>query len=374
MKVSYMVRELLLFQARIDRLTKSAMMLGVPVLLITNPLDVAYFTGFLGGDSYLLLGRGRPKLLSDFRYQEELAEVSSLAEIIIRKGTMGAVVLEQLSGSKECGVQAESMTVAERNQLAAGLADIKGKGGCKIIETSGLVSAMRAVKDASEVALIKAAAKIQQQALLAVLPELKPGISELEVAAMIESEMKRRGSSAPGFQTIVAAQPNGSLPHHRPGRAKLKANKTVLIDWGAIYKGYHSDMTRVYALGKWPKKIAEIYAIALDAKEAAAAALAPGRTTREIDGLARDYIAKHGYGEFFGHGLGHGLGLNGHEDPRVTNMQTETPLIAGHVLTIEPGIYLPGVGGVRIEDDYVITERGATNLCSLPQSIDACTL
>lgn len=335
-------------------------------MLVTNPLDVAYLTGFHGGDSYLLLGAGKPTIISDFRYQEELAAVTSLARIVIRKGTMLAAVSEVIGGLAECGIQAETMTVAERKAL--------GLAGVPLVDTVGLVSKMRAVKDAAEIALIAKAVKIQQDSLLAVLPLLEPGVSELEVAAMIEGEMKKRGSSVPGFATIVAAGPNGSLPHYRSGKAKMRANRTVLIDWGAVYQGYHSDMTRVYALGKWPAKVAEIYKIALEAKELAAASLAPGRTTAEIDGIARGYIAKHGYGEFFGHGLGHGLGFNGHEDPRVTNMQAATMLVEGQVLTIEPGIYLPGVGGVRIEDDYVITAKGSRNLCSLPQDIASCTL
>jgi Xaa-Pro aminopeptidase len=233
---------------------------------------------------------------------------------------------------------------------------------------------MRRIKDDSEVALIRAAAKIQEQALLAVLPTLKPGQTELEVAAALEAEMKRRGSSAPGFETIVAADPNGSLPHYRPGRTKLRQNRALLIDWGAIYQGYHSDMTRVFAFGKWPAKIAEIYQITLDAQEMAAAALKPGVSTQDIDAIARGHITKHGYGDCFGHGLGHGLGFNGHEDPRLSHMVSGTVLEPGDVVTVEPGIYLPGIGGVRIEDDYVITQKGAKCLCTLPKDLDWATL
>lgn len=335
--------------------------------LVTNPLDVAYLTGFHGGDSYLLMIGKSATIISDFRYQEELAHLQREVTIIIRKGAMAKEVAAVLSTLKECAIQAETMTVAERAGLTKAVKT-------KLVDTTGVVATMRAVKDADEVKLIRAAVKIQEASLLAVLPAIKPGMTEMAIAAMIEAEMKTRGSSAPGFQTIVAAQPNGSLPHYRPGSKKTAANKTLLIDWGAIYKGYHSDMTRVYALGSWPKKIAEIYTVALDAKELAADALRPGATTNEIDAIARSYISKYGYGEYFGHGLGHGIGFNGHEDPRVTHMASPTQLQTGHVVTIEPGIYLPGVGGVRIEDDYVITDRGAKNLCSLPQSLEACTL
>jgi Xaa-Pro aminopeptidase len=186
--------------------------------------------------------------------------------------------------------------------------------------------------------------------------------------------MKSRGSTEPGFTTIIASGTNGSLPHYRAGPAKIAKNKPILIDWGAVYQGYHGDMTRVVCLGKWPKKIAEIYQIVLDAQQMAAAALAPGKSTREIDAIARDHIARHGYAEHFGHGLGHGMGMKGHEDPRLSHLTPNLTLQPGNVVTVEPGIYLPGIGGVRIEDDYVITDTGSKNLCTLPKDITWATL
>ncbi|MBL9001176.1 MAG: aminopeptidase P family protein [Phycisphaerae bacterium] len=359
------------YPGRLSRLRRVIATSGQSHALITNPLDVAYLTGFHGGDSYLLLGAKDAAIISDFRYAEELEPIRRRAKIIIREGAMKDAVVTALKnrGIRACAVQAEAMTIAERDSLARAA----GRS-VRLLPVSGLVAAMRAVKDAGEIELIRRAVRLQEQALLATLPHLKPGMTELEVAARLEFEMKVRGSSQPGFQTIVAAQPFGSLPHYRPGKAKLAMNKTVLIDWGSVYHGYHGDMTRVFALGKWPAKIKEIYQITLDAKEHAAAALAPGRTTKEIDAIARDYITKHGYGKEFGHGLGHGLGFNGHEDPRITHMAPPAELQPGHVVTIEPGIYLPGVGGVRIEDDYVITGKGAKNLCTLPQSLEWATL
>jgi Xaa-Pro aminopeptidase len=263
------------------------------------------------------------------------------------------------------------MSVAEKAAIGRKL----GQGGAKrLADTTNLVPRQRVIKDEHEIGLIRKAAKIQQDALAAVLPTIKAGQTEAEVAAAIEAEMKRRGSSEPGFQTIVAAGPNGSLPHYRPQAKKLQAGKTVLIDWGAVYRGYHSDMTRVFALGKWPAKMAEIYKVVLEAQELAAAALGPGKTSTQIDGIARKHISAAGYAEQFGHGLGHGLGLNGHEDPRLTNMLGPTKLEPGMVVTVEPGIYLPGVGGVRIEDDYAITETGAVNLCSMKKDMEWATL
>jgi Xaa-Pro aminopeptidase len=266
------------------------------------------------------------------------------------------------------GVQAEHLTLSLRQAVA------KVIGARGIVETSALVAGLRIIKDEGEIKLIVKAARIQEAALKAVLPKIKAGQTELEVAARLEAEMKMRGSSEPGFQSIVAAGTTGSLPHYRPQARKIARGKSLLIDWGATYRGYHSDMTRVFALGKWPKKIAEIYKIVLDAQEMAAAALAPGKSTFDIDAIARKHITSHGYGEFYGHGLGHGLGLDGHEEPRLTHMLAPSILEPGHVVTVEPGIYLPGVGGVRIEDDYVITPTGARNLCTLPKSLDWATL
>ncbi len=359
---------------RVRRLREAIRTEGLDEFLVTNPVDVGYLTGFLGGDSYLVVAQGdpagQPTIISDFRYQEELEDLGDAVRVVIRKRSMGEAVCEVLGGSpgRRTGFQSEHLSVAEHAALARRL------GESRLAPTSHVVARMRMVKDDTEVALIRKAIRIQQQALLAVLPGIRPGQTELEVAARLEAEMKCRGSSQPGFQSIVAARANGSLPHYRPGSTKIAKNQPLLIDWGAISKGYHGDMTRTFTLGKWPAKIKEIYQIVLDAQVSAAKALAPGRTTTEIDAIARDHITRHGYGEYFGHGLGHGMGLDGHEEPRLTNMLAPSALAPGHVVTVEPGIYLPGVGGVRIEDDYLITPSGAVNLCSMPKSLDWATL
>lgn len=355
---------------RLDRLLKLVAAANADTLLVTNPQDVAYLTGFLGGDSYLLVAKPRSIIISDFRYQQELEPVSPIVDIFIRQQGMTQAVLEILGSRRagRCAFQAEHLNVAEADTLSRHL------GSDVLIPSTGLVAQLRAKKDAAEVVLIKKAIRIQQDALLAVLPTIEPGQTELEVAARIESEMKTRGSREPGFQTIVAAKANGSLPHYRPTKDKLAANKPVLIDWGAVFDGYHGDMTRTFTLGKWPAKVSEIYQIVLDAHLAAAAALAPGKTTHEIDSIARSHIVKQGYGEYFGHGLGHGMGLNGHEDPRLNPMYASMTLQPGNVVTIEPGIYLPGIGGVRIEDDFLVTENGSSNLCSMPKDLKWATL
>ncbi len=360
------------FAGRQARLARALADKQIDALLVTNPKDVGYLTGFLGGDSYLLCHASSsasgappvPTLISDFRYKEEIEplEAAGLARSFIRSRSMIDAIAEVLEagrlGDARIGVQAETMTLAEK-------AAIQRKSKRKLIDTGSLVATLRAIKDEAELALIRKAVKIQEAALEAVLPTIKPGQTELEVAARLEFEMKTRGSSEPGFQTIVAAAAASSLPHYRPTGAKIKAKQLLLIDWGAVYQGYHSDMTRTFAVGKVPQKLNEIYTIVYDAHMLAAQALAAGKTTLEIDMIARKHIAKHGYAEFFGHGLGHGIGLNGHEEPRLTNMIAGRRLEPGMVVTIEPGIYLPGVGGVRIEDDFIITENGSECLCRM---------
>ncbi|MFN0010477.1 MAG: M24 family metallopeptidase [Phycisphaerales bacterium] len=349
---------------------------GTPALLVTAPHDVAYLTGFHGGDSYLVVpASGKPTIISDFRYVEELEPVRALARVVVRTGGMAEAVGKVLADARlrRVGLQAEHATLS----LLAGLT--KGSPGVKFVATTGLVAQLRAEKDAHEIALIRAAIRIEEAALEATLPRIdtalrkKGSISELCIAAILESEMKTRGSSTPGFETIIAAKANGSLPHYRPHEVKHTRNSPLLIDWGAVYNGYHGDQTRVLCWGKWPAKVREIYTVVRDAYLLAAAALAPGKTTREIDAIARNHIARAGYGKQFGHGLGHGIGLDAHEDPRVTHMAAPTTLEPGHIVTIEPGIYLPGIGGVRIEDDFLITKTGHENLCSLPTTLEWAT-
>jgi Xaa-Pro aminopeptidase len=363
---------LALYRRRLQRLSDLIDQAGADHLLVTSEKDVAYLTGFLGGHSYTLVPRGtaRPVIISDFRYQEELEPTRRIADVHIRRGGMAQAIAEviQARESSRCGIQAEHMPLAEFNDLQERAA------GLQFVPTTGLVASLRARKDEHEIELIRRAIRIQEKALLLILKDIGPGDRELGIAAELEAEMKLGGSTEPGFQTIIAAGANGSLPHYRPRQAKIAANKPLLIDWGAVYQGYHGDMTRTFTLGKWPAKILEIYQIVHDAQQLAAAALAPGKTTHEVDAVAREYITRHGYGEHFGHGLGHGMGLDGHEDPRLNPMFPPVVLEPGHVVTIEPGIYLPGLGGVRIEDDYVVTETGAENLCTLPKDLKWATL
>jgi Xaa-Pro aminopeptidase/Xaa-Pro dipeptidase len=291
----------------------------------------------------------------------------------MRKTGMPQAVAEVFTSTKvdRCGFQAEHMTVADRDGIAAAL----GKGPQnRLVATKDLVGKMRVIKDEFEIALIQKAVKIQEAALEATLPQIKVGMTEMEVAAILEMEMKSRGSSNAWFESIVAAKANGSLPHYRPSDSvKVSNGQPLLVDWGSTYHGYKGDMTRTFSMGTWPKKVKEIYEIVREAQQMAADALAPGKSTHAVDAVARDHIKKAGYGEEFGHGLGHGLGLS-KEPPYLNPLFPDMKLEVGHVCTVEPGIYLPGIGGVRIEDQYVITEKGARNFCSLPKDLEWSTL
>jgi Xaa-Pro aminopeptidase len=364
-----------IFAQRLKRVRSRIGKIGAEALLVTNPLDVAYLSGFLGGDSFMIVpaGAAKPAILSDFRYEEELEPAKGIARIVIRRTGMERAVAEELRAMKvkRLAVQGEHLSVSDFEGYRASLK------GVRVVPSTGIIAHLRIVKDESEINLMRSAIRIQEKALETILPSLSKGKgagqSEEEIAARLEAQMKSRGSSKCWFESIVAAGANGSLPHYRPGPAKVKNNSTLLIDWGATYRGYGGDMTRTFGIGKWPAKMREIYQIVLDAQEMAAAALAPGKRAHEIDAIARKHITEHGYGEQFGHGLGHGLGLS-KEPPYLNPMQPDMVLEPGHVVTVEPGIYLPGVGGVRIEDLYVIRAKGAENLCSMPKDLKWATL
>lgn len=368
-----------LAKTRLRALRVALNKLGVSHAVITNPTDVGYLTGFLGGDSVLVVGGGKPSLISDSRYREELAAFTPTAKIVMRSGSMNDAIAGVLAALNDAGrldgfaIQADHLTIGAETAIRA---------ACKkrrvpvrsILHASGLITGHRMVKDASEIKLIRRAIDIQQNALMGALDHFKAGMSELDFTAELEYQMKVRGSTDPAFGTIVAAGPNGSLPHYRPASARIKANSTLLVDWGASFKGYRGDMTRTFGVGRWPKQMREIYAVVLDAHEAAAAKIAPGITGAELDAIARKVITGAGYGDAFAHSLGHGLGMDVHEAPRLSSQAEADILEEGNVVTIEPGIYLPGIGGVRIEDDYAVTARGRKNLCTLPKDIEWATI
>lgn len=341
---------------------------GTGALLVTNPVDVRYLTGFVGDDSWALVraGKSTVHVLSDFRFQEQIREEAPQVKAVMRKTTLAAALAElrwELRLSR-IALQRGHVTLSQQEALA------KHVGRRRLVAVEDGLLEQRAVKQPAEVDCLREALRIGQQAFGRLLDYLKPGKTENEAAAYLEYQMRMLGAEGPSFPTIVATDSRAALPHAIPGPRKLKRGGLLLVDWGARYGGYCGDLTRVVALGTMKPKIREIYRIVLDAQLAAIDAIAPGRSLSEVDAVARRLIEKAGYGECFGHGLGHGIGLNVHEQP-VLSKRSRGELKPGHVVTVEPGIYLPGVGGVRIEDDVLVTARGREVLSELPKALES---
>ena len=355
--------------ARLKALRQRLKADAVDALLVVNPVDIFYLTGFVGHDSWAIVPtRGRGEwIISDSRFDEQIKREAPHARVVMRKGRLVEALKELLSsGSIETlAVQQDYLTVGQFQAVGKAL----GKRRIKAYD-DGLLE-QRAIKQPEEVRAIAKAGRIQQQAFNELREMLKPGQHEAELAAFLEYRVRALGADGVSFPTIVAADANAALPHAIPGRRKLKAGSSVLIDWGARFGGYCSDMTRVVALGKMKPKVREIYQIVLDAQLAAIDAIKPGVRQVDVDRVARDVIDQAGYGEQFGHGLGHGLGLDIHEAPRLSPLAGDGVLQPGHVVTVEPGIYLPGQGGVRIEDDVLVTERGHRVLTDLPKTLES---
>ncbi len=353
---------------RVRDLQKRLKPSGASALLVTNPRDIRYLTGFIGDDSWALIPMkgGKAYILSDFRFEEQIAKEAPHARAIMRKKSLShelAGLAEKL-GADKVALQPDYITLAQRKAIA------KQLGAKRIVTPDDGLIKQRAVKDDDEVKAICKALSIQQRAFRETCEFIKPGQSEFEVAAYLEYRMRALGADGVSFPSIVAADANASLPHAIPGPREIKSGGIVLIDWGAKWGGYCSDLTRVVAVGKMNPKMREIYQIVLDAQMAAIEAIAPGRKLSDIDAVARGVIDKAGYGERFGHSLGHGIGLDIHEQP-VLSGKAQGVLEPGHVVTVEPGIYLPGVGGVRIEDDVLVTAKGHRVLSDLPKTLES---
>ena len=354
--------------ARIEKVRNAMKAAKVPALLITSFVDVSWLTGFEGDDSYVLLTRDQLLLLSDFRYEEQIAKEAPWVQAVMRKKAILDEVAKQVKqlGLHTLGVQSESLTL--KNQQ--GILDLlrKQRSRVKLVPVTDIIVKLRHIKDEHEIGITEEAIRIAEGAYLAVRQQIKAGTTENEIAGLLGFEMRRRGALNSSFDTIIGVGANGSLPHYRPGNVKLTANSPLLIDWGARYKGYCSDLTRCLFVGHVAMQMREIYKIVLEAQLAAIAAIKPGAHGKKVDKAARDLITKAGYGEKFGHGTGHGLGRDIHEAISLSKLST-TVLEPGMIITVEPGIYLPGVGGVRIEDDVLVTKTGHRVLSSLPKDL-----
>ena len=355
----------------------------VDVLLVTAPVNVRYLTSFTGSHGLALIARdgglgdaargsgggggGPSRFFTDFRYSTQSAEqVPEAFEREIVAGDMLEAVASSLAGSTgRLGYDEAQLTVKAHRRLTELL-----DGAWQLVPCNGMVERLRSVKEPGEVERIRAAAELADEALRATLEAGIVGRTEREVAIEIELRMRRLGATAPSFSSIVAAGANGALPHAEPRDEEIPAGVLVTIDWGALHEGYCSDCTRTFATGEELSDLArETYGLVLRAQERGLSAVRAGPTGREVDAVAREVIEQAGQGAHFGHGLGHGVGMEVHEGPRLSQTAGDEPLRAGQVVTVEPGVYVPGSLGVRIEDLVVVGTDGQEVLTSLPKEL-----
>jgi Xaa-Pro aminopeptidase len=358
--------------ARRRRVLKRATDQKVDAMLISKHEDVGYFCGFTGEDATLLVGPRWTVLITDGRFGQQGPRECPDIEVIIRKKGMAETIKKTLEGRKvrSLGVQAADLSAATVEAFT------KVLGVRRVKTLTDIVAPLRACKDDEEVRMIRKAASIAQKAFLRLTsrgPKAFVGRSEREVAAELEYLMRLEGADAAAFETILAAGPHACDCHYKPDSTKIRAGQSVLIDFGARVGGYCSDLTRTIFTGKIPPKIGEIYPIVRDAQTAGINALRAGTLLKTPDAAARKVIVDAGFGKEFVHGLGHGLGREVHEAPGL-GAKGPGRLRSGMVVTVEPGIYLPGVGGVRIEDDILVTPDGPKRLSTLTTDINAMVL
>ncbi|MBN1138160.1 MAG: aminopeptidase P family protein [Anaerolineae bacterium] len=347
------------------RLTKLRQILAereVDALLVSQPENRRYLTGFTGSAGLLLVTASRAVLATDFRYYEQVGREApgwELARITDNFQKLLPGLLAD-AGVRRLGFESQHVTV---DQLATWTQATDGVDWAPLKDT---VESVRMVKDEAEIEAIRRSVALTDEALAHALEVIRPGMTELQVAWLIESYMRTHGASKVAFDLIVAAGPNGALPHAHPSDRAIQAGEPIVFDLGCVVDGYCSDLTRTVCLGQPSDKYLAVYDIVLRAQQSAEAAIRPGMTGVEADAVARDLIAAAGYGDKFGHGLGHGVGLAVHEKPGAGRLSTDT-LQAGMSLTVEPGIYLPGEFGVRIEDLVIIRDGGVEILSRAPK-------
>lgn len=353
---------------RREKLIRKLSKLQVEALLVTDVTNVTYLTGFSGDSSYLLIGPAVTQFISDTRYETQLQEECPGVDAYIRSNReklieATATVLKR----RRIGTLAFESHATSYEQWQKLSAEVKH---LELVGQSGLVEELRQVKDAGEIAEIRRAVDIAERGFDVLRATLTAGMTERQAAHDLEHAMRRFGAAAAGFEPIVAAGPRAALPHARPTDLSVCCADLLLVDWGArTTSGYRSDLTRVLVTGKLSPKLERVYKVVFEAQRRGIAAIRPGARCGDVDARARSVIESAGFGKHFGHGLGHGIGLNIHELPRISPIE-QAVLKPGMVVTVEPGVYLPGWGGVRIEDDVLVTRDGREVLTSVPKALD----
>jgi Xaa-Pro aminopeptidase len=333
-------------------------------VVLTDPADQFYLTGFDGEDGAALLTHRKVYLVTDSRFDLQADIQAPWARKVIRTGPLDQAVagLCRRSRLKRIGFHPARLTVEQFSQLRRRLAT------AKLVPLADPLDQLRVCKDDVEIKAIRKAVTAAERAFRRVRRWIRPGLTERQVAARLDYEMRLQGAEEPSFPTIVASGGNAALPHAKPGDRVIATGSPLLIDWGARVGMYCSDLTRVLFIGRIPPRLGKVYQVVLDAQVKAIQAIRDNVRASQVDSIARQLITVAGFGQQFGHGLGHGLGLQVHENPRVSRLSKAT-LLAGMVFTVEPGVYLPGTGGVRIEDDVLVTSDGVEVLSTLPKNL-----
>lgn len=356
------------YEQRRQKLVRRFRETGIDSLLVCSVSNVRYLTGFTGDSSWLFLSSARTVMLSDTRYETQLADECPGLETEIRDAgstvhDLAARVATSIR-SRFTGVEADHLTLSQHAALASRM------DGPELVPTSGLVERLREVKDKWELEQIREAVRIAERGIAVVRSSLRPDQDESEIRYLLEAAMRSFGAAGPAFEPIVGVGPTAALPHAHAGRRKVSESPVLLVDWGAaIPSGYRSDLTRVFLTGKPTKQMELVYRVVLAAQQAAIQAIRPGVECAEVDKIARGMISEAGFGKYFGHGLGHGFGIDIHESVRISPISTQK-FEPGMVVTVEPGVYLPGKFGMRIEDDVLVTSGGNEVLSSVPREFE----
>lgn len=332
-------------------------------ILFLSPLNMRYLCGFSGSEGALLLTREAGWFLCDSRYTTQAhAEVEAvdIRQFTVKLDSVADLIAEM--SLSRIGFEASRISVTDFRTLSGKM------GHSELVAIEGEIDQIRSCKDMDELDLLQDVASLASASLLAILPLLKPGVTELYIACELEFEMRRRGAAGRAFDFIVASGVRGAMPHGRATEKIIRSGELVTIDFGAVRNGYHSDETVTIAVGQPDSRSSEIYGIVKEAHDMAIAEVRPGITCCELDNISREFIRGHGYFDYFGHGLGHGVGLDIHEKP-VISSRSDTVVEKGMVFTIEPGIYIPGFGGVRIEDTVVVTGNGCRLLTQVNKEL-----
>jgi Xaa-Pro aminopeptidase len=360
---------------RLARVEAAMAAAGLDAFIVSHPPNIRYLTGLDASTAVVVVSRGSATLVVDFRYAaaaRALAGPTLAVEVANGSLDDAAAAVLRAAPASRVGVEGESFSVARFNRLASLLARPQlplgdGSSGPALMSTERLMGRIRAVKDAGEIAVLREAGHRLSEVARQLRHWARPGRTEREVAALIDDAMRGAGFERPAFETIVASGPNGALPHARPTARRLAAGDGVVLDFGGVYDGYCVDLTRTVSLGPMSDGFRRLFDAVRDAQTAALAAVMPGAAAADIDGAARWVLETRGLGEAFGHGTGHGLGLEVHEEPRISRHTAPDERVQpGMVFTVEPGAYVQGLGGVRIEDDVLVVAGGCELLTNVP--------